>query len=91
MKGDPYDYERGNNTLIEFRSLKESELEAWSNHCKSVFNQAFGFDFGDYFIKKWFNDPWRDLDSILVAVHKNLIISTIRIFYRNIYSKMPNS
>jgi predicted acetyltransferase len=31
------------------------------------------------------NDPWRNLDSILVAVDQEKIVSTVRIFHRNVY------
>lgn len=67
--------------MIEFRTLKESELEAWFDHCATVFTGASR----QYFKNHWINDPWRDLNTIFVALDNNKIVSTIRIFKRQIY------
>lgn len=67
--------------MIEFRTLKESELEAWFDHCATVFTGASR----QYFKNHWINDPWRDLDTIFIALDNNRIVSTIRVFKRKIY------
>lgn len=67
--------------MIEFRTLKESELEAWFDHCATVFTGASR----QYFKNHWINDPWRDLNTIFVALDNNRIVSTIRVFKRKIY------
>ena len=67
--------------MIEIRSLREEELESWFDHCAEVFEGASR----EYFVRHWVNDPFRDLNSIFVAVEENKILSTVRIFYREIY------
>jgi predicted acetyltransferase len=72
--------------MIEFRSLKKEELEDWFLHCLFVFNKGeFSQSYLQYFKNHWYNDPWRDLDSILVAVDGKQIASTLRVFHREIY------
>jgi len=67
--------------MIEYRSLKEEELESWFDHCAEVFESAPR----EYFVRHWINDPFRDLNSIFVAVEENKILSTVRVFNREIY------
>lgn len=67
--------------MIEFRTLKENELEAWFDHCATVFTGASR----QYFKNHWINDPWRDLNTIFIALDNNRIISTIRVFKRRLY------
>lgn len=67
--------------MIEIRSLKSNELESWFDHCSSVFEKVPR----QYFVNHWLNDPWRDIDSIFVAVEDNKILSTVRVFNREIY------
>lgn len=72
--------------MIEFRELKLEEMEAWFDHCMYVFNGGtYSQSYRQYFIKHYYNDPWRDLESILVAVEDEKIVSTVRIFHRRIY------
>lgn len=71
---------------MEFRSLREEEFEQWLDHCLYVFNKGeYSEEYRQYFKNHWMNDPWRNLDSILVAVDKEQIVSTVRIFHRNVY------
>ncbi|ADQ05848.1 GCN5-related N-acetyltransferase [Caldicellulosiruptor hydrothermalis 108] len=71
---------------MEFRTLKESELEKWFYHCASVFGENRNLDFWlDYFKRHYFNDPFRDINSIFVAADGSSIASTVRLFYRKIY------
>ncbi|ADQ45019.1 GCN5-related N-acetyltransferase [Caldicellulosiruptor kronotskyensis 2002] len=69
-----------------FRTLNESELEKWFYHCASVFGENQNLDFWlDYFKRHYFNDPFRDINSIFVAADGSSIASTVRLFYRKIY------
>jgi predicted N-acetyltransferase YhbS len=65
---------------MEFRALQAAELEAWFDHVSTVFTAS-----REYFMKHWYNDPWRDLDGIRVAVDEGRIVSTVRVFIRRLY------
>lgn len=70
---------------MEIRSLKFEEMDAWFDHCMYAFNEGeYDNDYRQEFVNHWQNDPWRDLDSILVAVGDDVIMSTVRVFHRNI-------
>ncbi|MGH4119566.1 GNAT family N-acetyltransferase [Clostridium sp.] len=72
--------------MIKFRELKLEEMEAWFDHCMYVFNGGtYSQSYRQYFTNHYYNDPWRDLESILVAVEDKKIVSTVRIFHRRIY------
>lgn len=72
--------------MVEFRALKESEMDAWFDHCALVFNQHNDFEASrQYFMNHWYNDPWRERHGILVAVEAGEILSTVRVFHRRIY------
>lgn len=72
--------------MIEFRTLKNDELEKWFDHCMYVFNEGiYSREYRQYFVNHYNNDPWRDLDTILVCMDDNKIASTVRIFNRKIY------
>jgi len=72
--------------MIEIRTLRLEEIEQWFDHCMYVFNNGeYSSGYRQYFMNHWYNDPWKDLDGILIAVEDGKILSTIRIFYRNIY------
>lgn len=74
--------------MVEFRSLRPEELEQWFDHCMYVFNgDAYSEEYRKYFMNHWNNDPWRDIESILVAVEDDKILSTVRIFHRKMYLK----
>lgn len=71
---------------MEFRSLRPEELEEWLDHCMYVFNGgSYDEAYRNYFMNHWFNDPWRDMDSILVAVEDGKILSTVRVFHRKMH------
>ncbi|WP_039766214.1 GNAT family N-acetyltransferase [Caldicellulosiruptor sp. F32] len=73
---------------MEFKTLKESELEKWFYHCASVFGDNQNLDYWfDYFKRHYFNDPFKDINSIFVATDGSGIASTVRLFYRKIYLK----
>ena len=72
--------------MVEFRALKASEMDAWFDHCALVFNQHNDLEASrQYFMNHWYNDPWRKLRGILVAVEAGEILSTVRVFHRRIY------
>lgn len=72
--------------MIEIRSLKEHELDTWFDHCVSVFKKEDSSGPSrDYFAGHWYNDPWKDLSTIFVAVEKEKVLSTLRIFHREVY------
>lgn len=71
---------------MEFRTLRIEELDQWIDHCLYVFNGGkYSESFRQYFKNHWMNDPWRDLESIFVAVDEGKIASTVRVFRRKIY------
>jgi len=71
---------------VEFRSLLPGELEAWFDHCALVFDPYSDLDASrQYFMHHWYNDPLRDRHAIFVAVHLGEIVSTVRVFHRQIY------
>lgn len=67
---------------MEFRTIEANELQMWSEHCREVFNQDTGKEHGDSFLQMHEKDPWKDLGSILVAVHDGELVSSVSIFYR---------
>jgi predicted N-acetyltransferase YhbS len=65
---------------MEFRSLYPDELEAWLDHVTHVFSAS-----RQYFSNHWHNDPWKDVEGIRVAVDDGKIVSTVRVFIRQMY------
>lgn len=65
---------------MEFRALYSDELEAWLDHVTHVFSGS-----RQYFSNHWHNDPWRDVEGIRVAVDDGTIVSTVRVFIRQMY------
>lgn len=71
---------------MEFRTLKEPELEKWFYHCASIFGDNQNLEYWlDYFKRHYFNDPLKHLGGIFVAVDDSIIASTVRLFYRRVY------
>lgn len=66
--------------MVEIRSLKSDELEKWFDHCSNVFVQTPR----QYFVNHWNNDPWKNLNTIFVAVENDNILSTVRIYIREV-------
>lgn len=74
--------------MIEFRNLKEKELEQWFVHCMKVFSEKDYDEYAlDYYKRHYYNDPWRTIDGIFVAVDCDQIVSTVRVFHREVYFK----
>ncbi len=65
---------------MEFRALYPEELEAWLDHVTSVFTGG-----RQYFSNHWHNDPWRDAEGIRVATDNGTIVSTVRVFIRQMF------
>lgn len=66
--------------MIEFRTLSESELPAWYEHCQGIFHETEGY-FQDHFEM----DPTGDLSLIFVAMDGDAIAATMRVFDRMIW------
>ena len=65
---------------MEFRALRADELEAWYDYVAFAFNGS-----REYFMRHWQNDPWHDLEGVRVAVDDGQIVSTVRVFIRQMY------
>lgn len=65
---------------MEFRALQSEEMDAWFDHVATVFTVG-----RQYFMNHWYNDPRQDLEGIRVAVDKGKIVSTVRVFIRQMY------
>ncbi|HEY3365577.1 MAG TPA: GNAT family N-acetyltransferase [Symbiobacteriaceae bacterium] len=65
---------------VAIRALRPEELDDWLDFVHRVFGVA-----REYFARHWGCDPWRNLESIRVAVHGGRIVATLRIFHRTIY------
>lgn len=72
--------------MIEYRTLRQQELERWYDHCVTAFNKGvIDVEYRQYFENHYENDLFRDLESIFVAMDGETIASTIRVFYRKVY------
>lgn len=67
--------------MIEFRTLPRDELPAWYTHCGGVFVA----DGPDYFRRHFEMDPNADENLIFVAMEDGAILSTVRVFVREIW------
>lgn len=65
---------------MEYRTLYSHEFEAWLDHVTTVF-----FADRQYFSNHWYNDPWKDLEGIRVAVDDGKIVSTVRVIIRKMF------
>lgn len=65
---------------MEYRALNPDEFEAWLDHVTHVFSGG-----RQYFSNHWYNDPWKDIEGIRVAVDDGQIVSTVRVFIRKMY------
>ena len=65
---------------MEFRALYPEEFETWLDHVAHVFSAG-----RQYFSNHWYNDPWRDVAGIRVAVDDGKIVSTVRVFIRKMF------
>jgi GNAT superfamily N-acetyltransferase len=72
--------------MLEFRSLREYELNAWHDHCMLVFNKGVvNLELRQMFADSWYHDPSRGLEEILVAVEDGELLSGLRVVRRQIY------
>ncbi|MEI6131365.1 MAG: GNAT family N-acetyltransferase [Bacillota bacterium] len=67
--------------MFEYRNLKPNELEAWYDFVSEQFTTTPR----QYFANHFQNDPSSTLDGIFVALENNQILSTLRVFGREIY------
>lgn len=67
--------------MIEKRTLRPDELEAWYTHCHDVFQ----IDDRAYFQKHFTLDPDADCSLIFVVVVDGEIVSTVRVFDRTVW------
>jgi len=68
--------------MMQYRTLKEEELEEWFDHVDHVFEQTPR----SYFVNHWNNDPSSSVDNVFVAYDNNSkrIVSTVRLVPRKI-------
>lgn len=67
--------------MIEFRTLRGDELDAWGAHCQGVFTADRDGYFRDHFLF----DPAADFRLVFVAVDEGAIVSTVRVFDRTVW------
>ena len=68
---------------MQYRTLYENELDKWFHF---LIEDVFVGAPLSYFKREWDNDPYRDINSIFVAVDSNgAIVSGVRVFIREIY------
>jgi predicted N-acetyltransferase YhbS len=66
------------NYIVE--TLDPKDFDEWVEHCDSI------FDIGaEYFRRHFMNDPHRDYNSVFIIKDDNKIISTVRVFHRQVY------
>ncbi|MCL2517919.1 MAG: GNAT family N-acetyltransferase [Oscillospiraceae bacterium] len=63
-----------------FRTIKPNEFDAWVQLCADGFGQP-PTEFHDHFV----NDPYADYDGVFVACDGDKMVSTVRVFRREIY------
>ena len=70
----------GNIYMVE--TLDPKDFDEWVGHCDSVFGVG-----ADYFRRHFVSDPYRDYDSVFIIKDQaiNKIISTVRVFHRQVY------
>jgi len=69
--------------MVEYviQALKENEIEKWIAFCGGIFSVG-----PKYFHRHYFNDPNKDFNTIFVMKNEiNEIVSTVRIFNREVY------
>ncbi|NLG25491.1 MAG: GNAT family N-acetyltransferase [Clostridiales bacterium] len=69
-------------TGIDLRSLRSEELESWAALC----DEGFGFrDGAAYFLRHFRDDPFADINGIFVAEAGGRLVSSVRVFTREVY------
>jgi len=66
--------------LVE--TLDPKDFDEWVEHCASV----FGFEYAaEYFRRHYMSDPYRENKSIFIIKDDGKIVSTVRVFHRQVY------
>lgn len=69
--------------MITFRNLYPKELEKWFDF---LVEEIFKSESKKFFSNQWYNDPYKDINGIFVAVDDDgNFLSTLRVFVREIY------
>lgn len=82
-----------NGCHYEIRCLRSDELENWTIFCATCFSEKANPPNAQYFMNHFLNDPYSDISLIFVIVKVNIssdsnnILSTLRLFKRNIFIK----
>jgi predicted acetyltransferase len=67
--------------IVIIRTLKENEIEKWIDFVWGI----FPYESRKFFENQWYNDPWQDINGIIVAVdEEDKILSTVRVFFRDL-------
>ena len=74
----------GSKVIYELRGLEDSEIEAWSNFCASIFAYKANPPPAVYFQRHYYNDPDRQASLIRVAFHENQMVASVRVFCRHV-------
>jgi len=74
----------GMEGTYELRGLQESEIEAWSNFCASIFAYKANPPQASYFQRHYYNDPDRQASLIRVAFYENQMVASVRVFCRKV-------
>jgi predicted GNAT family N-acyltransferase len=76
--------EDGTDVNYTLRGLEALELTAWTELCASVFADKASPPPPSYFARHFYNDPYREVSYIRVAVHKDVLVASVRMFVRTI-------
>jgi GNAT superfamily N-acetyltransferase len=66
--------------MYDIETLKPADFDEWVEHCGSIFKIG-----PEYFRRHFVSDPYRDYDSIFIIKADEKIISTVRVFHRQMY------
>ena len=66
------------NYVVE--TLKPEDFDEWVIHCGSIFEVG-----PEYFRRHFVADPHKSYDSVFLIKDENQIISTVRVFHREVY------
>ncbi len=74
---------------ILIKSLEEEQLDAWFDFVTQVFGP-----YREYFVRHFYSDPHRSLDSIFVAYEDEEsrdILGTVRVYHRHVMTDHPEN
>ena len=63
-------------------TLDPKDFDEWVEHCAAVFNFNYA---AEYFRRHFMADPYRDYKSVFIIKDNNKIVSTVRVFHRQVY------